>query len=886
MFQLPPARTDMIVREVPLMHLTLGLQRTSQGLVCQGICGLGGMGKTQLALQYAHSQQGHYQRIVWIYAEAGIEGQMRELGRVLCGIEEALLVGPLMQRIYQHLESERVLMVFDNVDGPDDLITYLPPAGFRGNLHLVTTQRRADVLDVPTFSLEGFTREESVAYVTQCLGEQLEVLVNFLLDALEDHPLALAHAVAYIEQGRCQLAEYPQRFYLHQLRNHVSTDDPTLDTVRTSLMLSLLQVREQQPQAVSVLQSCVGLAADNIPLKLLAEITKKDLKVLQVLTDTLARYSLLRLNLAQRTVSIHRLLLLLLDDLWPDAVARQAHLKQAIQVLATRLTYDNRDFFQLAFAKSVAPHGLHIVKEPRPELAVEQAYLSFQLGHHYLYNAHEYELAQSCFKRSLVSDERHYGKKHPQVAATLTNLGNACGALGDANQQKNLLERALVIYENYYGKIRLEVGITCLHLGKAWGVLGNVSQEKILLERALSTLERCCGPHHPEVATTLESLAIVYGKLGDATQKKEALERAMVIQERHYGKYHPAIVTTLENLGVAYSELGEGDKGKKLLERALEIEEKHDGKEHPELMAPTLANLALAELSLKQPQRALLYAQRSLTIFQQAFGSNHPQAEAAQRLLMRCQKKLLKIQLSSSGANANELTDKLKRLKERYSISPEDTSSQAYAKLFRCAAVEGEFEIVCYCYKEQGISLDSQDTNPRNLRTALHWACLKGHSTIIQYLLKQGAHFDVPDSLEKMAWEYVVNTPLLMLFQQASETVLKQYPMVKVLPGSSAHWGKLLRMAVVNNRLADVRYCTEVLKININETDDNPASLRAPLHWAVIKKHDVIAHWLLGQGANPNLPDARGKTPIDYGLEVGDEKWQDLVRLNESFLQK
>ena len=69
-------------------------------------------------------------------------------------------------------------------------------------------------------------------------------------------------------------------------------------------------------------------------------------------------------------------------------------------------------------------------------------------------------------------------------------------------------------------------------------------------------------------------------------------------------------------------------------------------------------------------------------------------------------------------------------------------------------------------------------------------------------------------------------------------------------------------MAMINDNLGDVRYCVEVLKIEVNGTDDNPASQRRPLHWAVIKNRDVIAHYLLNQGAKPNFRMRMAKRPL------------------------
>ena len=124
------------------------------------------------------------------------------------------------------------------------------------------------------------------------------------------------------------------------------------------------------------------------------------------------------------------------------------------------------------------------------------------------------------------------------MAITLTNLGNAYGALGDAAKKKELLERALAIEEAAYGPDHPEVAITLTNLGNAYGDLGDAAKQKELLERALAIKEAAYGPDHTAVAITLTNLGNAYGELGDPAKQKELLERALAIEEAAYGPDH------------------------------------------------------------------------------------------------------------------------------------------------------------------------------------------------------------------------------------------------------------------------------------------------------------------------------------------------------------
>eukprot|EP00971_Amphidinium_carterae_P023936 472163-Amphidinium_carterae.1 len=86
-------------------------------------------------------------------------------------------------------------------------------------------------------------------------------------------------------------------------------------------------------------------------------------------------------------------------------------------------------------------------------------------------------------ERALRIDESHYGPEHPAVAVTLTQLGNAHGALGDAAKHRVYLERALRIEESRYGQEHPNVAIMLANLGVAHWCLGDATKECGCFER-------------------------------------------------------------------------------------------------------------------------------------------------------------------------------------------------------------------------------------------------------------------------------------------------------------------------------------------------------------------------------------------------------------------
>eukprot|EP00971_Amphidinium_carterae_P053967 1062563-Amphidinium_carterae.1 len=96
-------------------------------------------------------------------------------------------------------------------------------------------------------------------------------------------------------------------------------------------------------------------------------------------------------------------------------------------------------------------------------------------------------------ERALRILDSHYGEEHPYVAITLTNLGIAHGALGDATKQRDYQERALRTAESFYGQEHPYVALALANLGVAHGCLGDAVKERVFFERGLRTFDSLCS---------------------------------------------------------------------------------------------------------------------------------------------------------------------------------------------------------------------------------------------------------------------------------------------------------------------------------------------------------------------------------------------------------
>eukprot|EP00971_Amphidinium_carterae_P187854 3728976-Amphidinium_carterae.1 len=159
-------------------------------------------------------------------------------------------------------------------------------------------------------------------------------------------------------------------------------------------------------------------------------------------------------------------------------------------------------------------------------------------------------------ERALRILESHYGEEHSSVAVVLTNLGNACGTLGDAHKKHDHLVRALRIKESSFGRQHPEVAITLHNLAAASSQLGDLSSAHEQVERALRIFRAgSLGAEHPNALKAKRLLADIEGKMRLQEDEKERLgrerlklEETLAYEERSLGPRHPDVGTTLTKL--------------------------------------------------------------------------------------------------------------------------------------------------------------------------------------------------------------------------------------------------------------------------------------------------------------------------------------------------
>jgi hypothetical protein len=272
-WNVPPHNSNFTGRGTELANLARSLAGGS-AVTVHSLHGLGGVGKTQLAAEYAHAHAGDYELVWWVAAEeaALIPDQFSAMARRL-GLEPATDPDGLRTQIHDQLrDAAGWLLVFDNADAADDVQAWLPatpqPAGIPGHV-LVTTRRSGfgslgPVMDLDVIDLPDAVRllRTRVPDLDQATGEEIASELGRL-------PLALEQAAAYMDRAELPGGEYLELLHSRAAdlfaRGRVSS---RTDTIATLWNVSLDRAAAENPAAVQLLEICSYLAPEPIPLDL------------------------------------------------------------------------------------------------------------------------------------------------------------------------------------------------------------------------------------------------------------------------------------------------------------------------------------------------------------------------------------------------------------------------------------------------------------------------------------------------------------------------------------------------------------------------------------------------------------------------------------------
>ncbi|MFB9237701.1 FxSxx-COOH system tetratricopeptide repeat protein [Plantactinospora siamensis] len=583
-------RDDVVRRIHDALHSVAGLSTVM-------VHGLGGVGKTAVAVEYAHRFAQNYDVIWWITADqpAAVASQLEKLaGRLGIARTDDGIVDPLLDHLR---DRDRWLLIYDNVEDLDQLRKLLP-AGGAGHL-LLTSRQAAGAGRVSTLAMAAWSRTESVRFLIRRTGHTDATSLGELAELLGDLPLALDEAGAFLQETSEDLNDYLRLVREHGRRLfHLADAETDTDTVpdrrsvATVWTLSLQRVRSHAPAAVPLLTMLAFLAPE-VPRGLLGERTDALPPALRSVVEdrveyvrllgVIGRYSLV--TLTTDAVAMHRLVQAVVQARLPPADERW-WAAAAVEFVRAAFPEESWEVRSWPECERLLPHLLTVTAHAE-RLGVCAATTGWLLDRAstYLRKRGQYRAAIPIAQRALTVTSTEAGAASSDTAWCHNNLGLALHALGDSDAARRQFEQALSISESTLGPGHPDVGIWRSNLGRVLRDSGDLTGARTQLELALRISERALGPDDPTIGVRRGTLARVLRMLGDLAGAKEQIEQGLRISEVALGPDHPSLGVRRSGLGAVLHEMGDLAGARAQFEEALRISAKALGPDHPRLAA-------------------------------------------------------------------------------------------------------------------------------------------------------------------------------------------------------------------------------------------------------------------------------------------------------------
>ena len=607
-------------READIRELRTQLRTAGTTVVVAPVAlqGLGGVGKTQVALEYLHRFKSDYDMIWWV--ECGqaqfIDAQLADLADQLTEAfpialppdatveEKARFALSLLSRPRGTRPIEEWLLIYDNAEDINAVTPWLPQGG--GHT-LITSRNGAWAERARPIEVEVFTRQESIAHLRRVVPGITSAEANQVAEALGDLPLAVETAAVWLKDTDYRVADYlreleshaPETLGLVQLpsgypRGVVAAWDPSLNLLR-----------ERSPAAMRLLQLCSvmapNIARDLIYSQGMAAVLKSydaslsEPMVIGRVVREAGRLALLKIDSAAGQIQVHRLV---------QAVVRG-------RMTADELTAVQRDVQNIL----VAARPNNEVDDPEswshyriiwPHLGPSQAMVSAEEG-----------------VRQLSVDRVRY-------LWVASDLDRAAEVANTVTQRWNELERiAKPATAQVIRKQRLQVEFNLANVRRSQS---RFAEAATLDERVLAEQTELLGADHPHTLTTASSYAADLKALGRYREALAMDEQTCPAWAELYGEDHRRAIDAAHNLAISYRLTGNGAESLRLDITTLERYRATIGARHPNALR-SAGNVVRDLIEAGEYAEAVTRAQGVQRLCIESLGARSPVTLDAQVLL-------------------------------------------------------------------------------------------------------------------------------------------------------------------------------------------------------------------------------------------------------------
>ncbi|KNZ82006.1 Nephrocystin-3, partial [Termitomyces sp. J132] len=614
---------------------------------CFVLHGLGGTGKTQIALQFVHKFRSRFSSTYMI--DASSKTTIEQFFKLLAqdaNLTDATSTGVLTWLCYQ---QEEWLMIFDNANDPDVNLQENEASKFyaHGNCYKTAEMSEKDSL--------------KIFYKASLRKNELESEHNAAIELVHELnylALAIVQAAGYLFYNKyIQISEYLENYRKDKPRYLAEIIRQKMDHYNLSVFatwdLSYQKLNERAKQIlmicgvlhnskipVSILKKAYESLSSNLGLEmnelqnLLQSLVGKDQiwdeKLMEEGVKMLRSYSLVEIS-GKETLYIHPLVHeWAYKSLSKDEQTRAQKCAQQIFCLAITLYLigqlkEARELMQHVFEVRTKAFGINHLDTIKAagDLAV------------ILYSSGKIEESKELEEQVLKFRTETFGSNHPDTILAMGNLASSLSASGQFEEAEKLQQQVLKARIEAFGTNHPDTIQAMNNLAVTFHSSRQLEQAQELMQQVLEARKEAFGSGHPDTIEAMANLAAVLagsGQLGQDEQAKELRQQVLKLRTEAFGSRHPLTIEAMASLAVSLKTSGHLEEGKKLEQQVLEARTEIFGSSHPDTIQ-AMAYLAMTLHAIGQLEEAKKLKQHVLNIRTEAFGINHPDTIQAKATL-------------------------------------------------------------------------------------------------------------------------------------------------------------------------------------------------------------------------------------------------------------
>ncbi|KAM3083789.1 hypothetical protein ACMFMF_001154 [Clarireedia jacksonii] len=606
-----PEATQFVAREEELSKMHKLLQ-DHNSRSCVILHGLGGIGKTQLAITYARRHKEKYTAIFWLNAndEDSLKLNFRDIAQqvlrhhpstsILSSVDQDKDLDQVASVVKGWLDSPqniRWLMIYDNFDNPKtsgnpdnsavDIRQFLPRSDHGS---IIITTRSSQVRQGIRIHIQKLDIREGLEIVSNMSGRkgiENDPDAIALVEELDGLPLALSTAGAYLEHVTTSFSDYLQLYKTSWLK--LQTTSPPLGsyadrTLHTTWQITFDRIQQQNPASAKLLELWAyfhrqGLwfdllrHANSVDDEWIQKLTKDELNFNEAVT-ILCNFGLVEPDRSQQEVgvkgySVHSCvyswIVFVLNKEWDKSLANLA-----LTCVASEISGRNEKHWwllQRRLLQHATRQAFFIVDDKVDVNGLNWVFNN--LGMLY-YNQGKLAEAEAMYLRALEGKEKVFGPDHISTLDTVNNLGILYCDQGKLAEAEAIYPRALEGKEKTLGLDHISTLDTVNNLGILYCNQGKLAEAEAMCLRALEGYKKVFGLDHISTLYAVNNLGILYHNQGKLVEAEAMYLRALEGKEKIFGPDHISTLDAVNNLGILYRNQGKLAEAEAMCLRALE----------------------------------------------------------------------------------------------------------------------------------------------------------------------------------------------------------------------------------------------------------------------------------------------------------------------------